>query len=53
MEQAHHPRITPTLGHRIKIRLEIAEHDVAMAVNQLEAGFSPQLEAGVSRQFGG
>ena len=42
MEQAHHARVTPALGHRIKVRLEIAKHDVAMAVDQLEAGIGSQ-----------
>jgi hypothetical protein len=47
MEQAHHAGVTPALGHRIKVRLEIAKHDVTMAVDQLVAGVSHQLEAGI------
>jgi len=34
VNQAHHPGITPSLGHLLEVRIEIAEHDVAVRINQ-------------------
>jgi hypothetical protein len=34
MHQGPHTGIPPALGHGIEIRIEVAEHDVAVRINQ-------------------
>jgi hypothetical protein len=50
VDQGAHPGFPPTLSHGIQVRVEVAEHDVAVRVNQ---GKNPGELAGSRNWCGG